>query len=279
VSELNEAPISPREAAAFLAGQQSRDDDQPLPISDGTNYFGHEGVERGQGFQPMVSKHPVGGEDAAIDSAELGQKILEKEAQVAEPIERAYYRDGDATAPRTPANETVSAEQASVDITRARQQDAAELERLESEPLAQEIDRLRGYDPTQQQQAQPAVQQQEAPPVPVEQTPQGDFDLAAEFQKNPRLLNAVQEYTAQAQRQADAMAQYYTQAVQQNAEAAAASIVSQWPELRGLNSQEQFRTAIQTVAATNPQRAQAMVQHIEQTRAVINEQQRAAAAH
>jgi hypothetical protein len=61
--------------------------------------------------------------------------------------------------------------------------------------------------------------------------------------------------------------------VQQNAAAATAALVSQFPELRGLTP-EQLPVAIRTLAASNPQRAESILRHIESTRALIAENQR-----
>jgi cysteinyl-tRNA synthetase len=231
----------------------------------------------------MTPHIPVKSTDEAIDSAELGEKILERQAQVAEPIERQYKQmGGPDVGKHLPENQTVSAEQASFDLTLARQQEAEAIARAEQQELARTIDEMRGEqqppDPQQVAEATEKLRTEHPNAFPSqaqpEQTPQADDEVAKALQ-NPKVLAAVQEYAAQANQRADQIAQYYTQAIQQNAEAAAAAITVQWPELRGLNTQEQFRTAIQTVAATNPERARAMVQHIEQTKAVIQEQQRA----
>lgn len=59
--------------------------------------------------------------------------------------------------------------------------------------------------------------------------------------------------------------------------AATAALVSQFPELHNLSA-EQVPVAIKTVAQSNPERAQAMVRHIEGTQNLIAEAQRVQAA-
>jgi hypothetical protein len=102
-------------------------------------------------------------------------------------------------------------------------------------------------------------------------------DYVAKALQDPRILSAVQEHVAQANQQAHAMGNYYAQAVQANANAATAALISSFSELGGLTA-EQVPVAIKTVAQSNPERAQNMVRHIENTRALIAENQRVQAA-
>jgi hypothetical protein len=145
------------------------------------------------------------------------------------------------------------------------------------------IDQLRAGDQQQPQApAEPvaldkqiAAQQETA--TPQAQTPPVAEDPVQKALSDPAVLNAVQQHVAQANQQAEAMGNYYAQAVQHNAMAATAALVQQYPELANLTP-EQIPVAIKTIAATQPERAQSIVRHIENTSRLVAESQRVQAA-
>lgn len=107
-----------------------------------------------------------------------------------------------------------------------------------------------------------ATNEQEAVRRALEQHPELlDAFRTLEYQSSER-ANAAEKRYADAAQQA---AQQHGNAVQQNAIAATVALVSQFPELHNLTA-EQAPVAIKTVAQSNPERAQNMVRHREQSR-------------
>lgn len=122
MSELNEAPISPQEAAAYLAGQQDA-----LPVSDGTDTFltGHKGVEASQDYEPMKMAHDVKEAAAAeLEPSDAAKEIATRKHQLeiehaGRPIDahRDYYHmGGEHHGEPMPPNQTVSVEQAAAEV-------------------------------------------------------------------------------------------------------------------------------------------------------------------
>jgi hypothetical protein len=184
-------------------------------------------------------------------------------------IDRVYQELGGSHPGRhKPLSETVTREQAASDLSNIRAAEADALRQAEDQALADAMNTLLA-DGQQPQQAQPQAQEQ---PQAVEQ--QGDIDLAAEFQKSPKLLAAVQEAVGQYYGAAEQARQQYQAAMANNAAAAAYSLVQQYPELQGIRA-DQIPTAIQVLAKSNPQRAQEMVRHLEQVRGLVQQHQQA----
>src|SRR5262249_41206146 len=141
-------------------------------------------------------------------------------------------------------------------LTAARQSEAAAKQAAEDIELARQIDALRA----EQQPVEAQQPQQPQQPQPVQEQAQQADDYVAKALSDPRILSAVEQTVSQANQRADAVANYYQQAVAQNASAAAYSLIASYPELQGINP-EQIPTAIQVLAKSNPERARAMVNH------------------
>ena len=126
-----------------------------------------------------------------------------------------------------------------------------------------------GIQPQPVEQQQPEPQPIEAQPAP--ETPPGiNPELAKALTENPALREAVQSEVAQI----EAAKQTYVQGLQQNAQAAAASLFAAYPELQGIPG-DQIKGAIAAISNQNPQRGAEIVAHIERTNAVVAQWQQA----
>jgi hypothetical protein len=249
----NLEPLSPREAAELVTGQRFNRDEAHESSDDFPT--GKRGVEASQGYEPMRMANPIE-TDAPIDGSRLRR---DEEAQ---PLPIQYLHQGGSKAGQPmPDNQTVSAEQASHDLTNYRDAVAqAEQAELNAE-IARAMNEVLG------EQQQPETQPQ--PEVPQPEVNQGDDEVAKALQ-NPKVLAAVQQEVGRYQ-------QAYQQAIAVNAAAAAASLVSAFPELSGIRA-DQIPTAISIVNKQNPQRADQMLRHIEQVRGLVEQHQKAQAA-
>lgn len=271
---------------------------------------GKEAVEQHQGFREMVVIDPVKPEtpdDFGSDLSEVrraadelsSRREADQIAREARPNdgERDYYHQGGPNAgQRMPANETVSAEQASHDLSRMRELEAlADATALEAE-IAASIDRIRAGDTAERPQQQAIDPQQEWQSLSEQQRAerwaampeehkaallqqaetarqQADAEVSRALQEHPALISAVEQEVQKRAAYADYTAQQYAEAVTHNAYVATATLVAQFPELANLNPY-QIPTAIQVVAKQNPDRARAIVYHIEQVRGLVNEANR-----
>src|SRR5262249_39701682 len=122
------------------------------------------------------------------------------------------------------------------------------------------------------------VEPEATQPQPVEQPTQqvGDDEVAKALQ-NPKVLQAVQEHVAQATQQANAAANYYAAAVQQNAELTLAGFQSRNPELRNIPMQN-WAAVLQSINQSNPQRASQILAEFDNAKTVLAEHQRIRAA-
>ncbi|MGC2076832.1 MAG: hypothetical protein WA728_12505 [Xanthobacteraceae bacterium] len=144
---------------------------------------GKTAIESSQGYHEMESAIPVSREVPGTDIEENREQVLRDAADGltklrgedrpdAKPIVERTYTELDTGRPK-PANETLSVEQASSDLTGVRQREQITTELDEAAEVARAIDQLRGETsespgvepaqplPTQQQQQQqPEVQPQ-----------------------------------------------------------------------------------------------------------------------
>jgi hypothetical protein len=274
VSELEESALSVSDAARILSNSRyNKDEETPEPQVTPSAETGVRGLERGLGYEPMRPAMPVKEAEAdALENAQEAADVLKarRDQQVRAVNEVQYlHLGGEDSGKPMPANETVSAEQAAFDLSNYRRGITDHIEAIENHQIAQAIDELRNPQPVEQQ---PQITQPEA-----QQQAPADDEVARALQ-NPKVLAAIQDYVGHANQQAAAVAQQYVAATQQNASAAAAALLHSYPELQGLTDPQQLRTAIQVTAKQNPQRAQAMVNHVEAVRRVVGEWQQAAGA-
>jgi hypothetical protein len=287
-------PLSPSDAARILAGQRwNRDEASGNAQPEGTGgeeptYYGREGVERSQNFEPMRPAHDVKQAAAeALDSSEVRQQLQEAQ-EIAPPVEINYLEGGNPEKPIA-SNQTVSPEQAASDLSRFRENIGEQIEAAEAQQIRDAIDQLRAGDQVPegpialdlQVQPQPDAQQPQQPEAPqpeASQVPTSDDEAVRKALADPRVLHSVQEtinsYAAEAQRAQQA----YAQAVQYNAQSAAANLVATFPELRGLNSEEAIVAAVNAIGHTNPARRQEILSHFDRVRNLTAEAQRVQAA-
>src|SRR5262249_3239022 len=128
----------------------------------------------------------------------------------------------------------------------------------------------------QQQQAQPTVEAQQQP---VEQQPQaqeqpqaGDDEISRLLQQNPKLLSAMSDLQQHWEGQTRAAQDYYNRALANNAQVLVSHIATRNPELRGIPV-EQWPVVLQSLNASNPQRASQLLGELEGTRSYFNEMQ------
>jgi hypothetical protein len=288
MSENLEPGLSPREAAAVVYNRRTGNDApehvdtaQPKQNDEESTYYGKEGVERSQGYEPMEVARPYKEVDAEpIDSTSVTNALHAQEAQTASPFPIQYYEQGGKHAGRQMDRRlTVSAEQAAHDLGSYRQASAeseqAELDRV----IAEAIDELRAD--AQPQQVPPDVQQQQTPQPEAQAQPQQeavpgvDPEIQRLLEQNPKLLSAVVELQSQAQnaqnyyaqeasRAMEAAQQQYHQGLANNANVLLANFQARFPELRV--PMENWQAVIQSLAQSNPQRAEQISGEIRQTR-------------
>jgi hypothetical protein len=275
--------ITPSEAARILS--QSRWDDTAdareqappeQPQSEGGEYYGKEATERRLGYEPMRVADPVNREpDAPIERSELRP---DQEAPVSEPTPVQYQEmGGERQGQPKPANETVSAEQAAHDLSRWRESLGENIEALEAQQIRDAIDQLRAGD-AEQQQPEPIALDQRVQPQPEAQTPPVAEDPVAKALSDPAVLNAVQQEVGRYAAQADQVAQHYIQVTAVNANSAYANLIASFPEIQNVRPDE-LGTALQVLAQSDPQKAQAITRHIETVSKLTQEANAAANAH
>jgi hypothetical protein len=256
-------------------------------MQDADGNFGKEAVEAGMGYKPMEVAIPVDKDDSAPlegthdDLKVAASQIAERRQQEMNPleIERRYnFQSGSKAGQQMPENETIRAEQAASDLSLARQQERAAVEAEADKLLADALNQLHsgqelpaGPPEGYSEQAQPQAPQTEA--AQPEAAPQAEFDLAAELQKNPRLMAAPNQQITQANQQPDAMANYYAAAVAQNAQAAYASLISHFPELQGVTA-EQLPAVVKSIKYQNPIRGSEVIDHLQRVQNLVGEHQR-----
>jgi len=259
--------------------------------------FGLQGVEEAAGYVPMKPADPVvstkelQGEEFETQregflrgAAEIlkgrEQRSLDVEGRSVD-VERFYQTMGGENAgERKPPNEVVSIDQASHDITQARAADRMAAKTAEDLEVQRLIDSLRAGE-TEQQAPQPQLQQQTLPeqqPTNLDQLHQRAADVERELEAvtrqslrdNPWLIAAVEDEVQKRTAPALQAQEQYQRAIVQNGLAAYASILSQFPELESVPP-DQLQTAIGVIGKNDPNRANAIVAHVNRTSGLMNQ--------
>lgn len=206
-----------------------------------------------------------------------------------EPIEITYNKvvDGVRTDERLPLEESVTAEQAAKHLAEFRNQYDNAREYNARQSTASLIDAVQAQRAVEQTPVeQPAAQEPSRSEVnaaaamaeqakPTSPLPDGvDPEVARVLQENPKVREALQAEVQQIQ----AAGQAYASALQSNAQAAMASLLSAYPKLQNIQTNDQFHGALAVLAQQNPQRASEIVAHIQKTNAVVAHWQQAAQA-
>jgi hypothetical protein len=284
----NLEPISLSEAARILSESRwSGEASEQAPVS-GTEPkgYGIDAIERGQGYEPMRPAHPIAPPDVDPIDGSVASEALRQDAphEAPAPIPVTYLEQaGERAGQKMPENQTVSLRQASADVARFRETVGEQIKSAEDQELARVIDELRAGDPQpaadmpQEQQAQPdapvALDKQFQP----EQAPAAEDPVAKALQ-DPAVLNAVQQEVGRYAAQAEQMAQSYAAITATNAQSAYANLLASFPEVQNVRH-DQLQTALQVLAQSSPEKAQAITRHIETVNRLTHEAQLAQAAN
>jgi hypothetical protein len=206
-------------------------------------------------YEPMADSYAASTEepkkktyDADQDGLHSAAKDLTQSRQPEpEPLERKYqWLSGEKAGEPIPENQTVSAERAARDVEMMRNYEAS-LQQTPQADVAAAIDTARAYaaNPPQAQPDQDQAQAQQ----PTQ--PDGiDAEIAQALQ-NPKIRAAL-EAEVQAAEQARGQ---YAQAARAAAQITAASLLSNYPELASLTS-EQIPHALAAISKVDPAKAQ-----------------------
>jgi hypothetical protein len=237
--------------------------DEPAPLADMPDAYATE--------EPKRKEYHADEEGLRKAAADLDKARESKP----ETVERTYvtYGGEDAGKPR-PANETISLERASDDLTRVRGFETAEVQKSLDTATALEADALRSGQTTEQivdailqqqttQQTPQQPDQKQIQPQPQSE-PQIDPEIVDALQKSPKLRAALEQTAAQVQQfqqGAEQARQQYAQATHAATQAAIHSMIAAFPEFHGLTV-EQMPAALQVLKANSPQRHAEAVQHL-----------------
>jgi hypothetical protein len=198
-----------------------------------------------------------------LDQARAENRVPQAEP---EPTLREYRKENGLGDP-VPKNQTVTLEKASDDLTRLRAEEVAS-QQPDPAAVANAIDAARHDYFNPQQPAQPEAQQQPQQPVDDGIDPEIAQALAS-----PKIRAAIEAELAQT----TAQREEYATAAKQAVTLAMAGVVANFPELGNIPLPH-LQSAIQTIAATNPQRAAAINAALERTQVLMDVSQKAQAA-
>jgi hypothetical protein len=275
-------PISPSEAGRILA--QSRLDRDaaherrqiPPEATGGEDFLtGKQSIEASQGWSEMPLANDIRKQaDEPIDGAEVSEALRSTQAQVAEPIPVQYLEQrGERTGQPMDERLSVSPEQAAHDLNHFRDQTALMETGREVLEIQKAVDELRQSD------APELPNDVAATPEAQPQAPAGDDEVVKLLQSSPKLLDLINKELGQHSAQADQIAQRYINATAVNAQSAYANMVASFPEIANVPA-DRLGTALQVLAQSNPEKAQAITRHVETVTKLTQEAQRAqVAAH
>jgi hypothetical protein len=249
--------------------------------------FGEASVEQHAGWKAMEVANPVKVDDSldvfgpglsetgrAADELAASRDVRQREREARPHDGERFYQHmgGPQFGERMPKQESVSLDQAAADLTGARNREQTTADLNERDELAREIDALRSGVTTEQLFSEQPAAEQQPQPEPIAQPQQPIDPVAKALAENPALLNEVNRLVWEEQAKSNAAADRYATIAAVNAHAATAALVASYPELAHLNP-AQIPTAIQVIAQQNPDRARAMVNHIQQVQSLVNEGQ------
>jgi hypothetical protein len=275
-------------------------------MSEQTEDFatGVRSIQESQGYTPM-SPAPRDIAAAAEENAAVERLVEQMDKEVAEPgqgvntpFEIQYNRldsEGRRTDERSPENQTIKIDRAAADVADYRR-GLEQAERASRDiELSHEIDKLRSgeaapKEPVAQQmvEQQPQEPQPEAPTLPPELATPENEELVKAFQREPKLLEAmntlswqtdqkVAAASQQALQYAESVQRQYAQELAANAQHAISTVFAAYPELQGL-TQEQLPAAIQVISKQDPNRALQLKNHIQSVQLLSAKAQEAQAA-
>jgi hypothetical protein len=267
--------------------------------------YGEASVQAEQGFAPMSDAYAAPEEKRKTYSAEEGgiREAAEdlsatRASNQAEPTPRHYIEyGGERHLEAVPANETISLERASDDLTRQRTAEATTQNPHDPAQLAVVVDNVRAAYPNRElpptfvqdlQDAHAQAQQQPQPEAPSEFNDKARAHMAAEEPQqpqqpgidpeiqaalaNPKIRAALETEVAQV----EAARQQFATATLQAAQLAAGSLFSQYPALAQVNSQD-LPGAIALIEKTDPATGAKIRAHIAQVQNLYSASQQARA--
>lgn len=244
--------------------------------------FGQESVERSLGYVPAdvpMPEPPESQGDISIQETELRDAASElaknrnaRQREIESKPFDAEVRVQDQRGRHLPDNQTLSVEEASHLVTNARVKNEAVEDLNERDELAREIDALRNGTTFEQLQTESeALHPNEVTQQPVEQPQPSDHERAVEALKNnPTILAGLQAEIEAANQRANQAVYQAQQAAIQNGHAAAAALVSYFPELSG-NQAHELQAGIKVIQQKDPQRAQQIVNFIDNITPIVRQ--------
>jgi hypothetical protein len=263
--------------------------------------YGKASVEAGQGYQAMPDTRPLETDNAERANAERTLDRLntapEPGSALGEPLPVHYHEPGDPNKTSDPKL-TLEPERAAKDLADWRRGHEEIQQAIRDTELSAEIERLKAAEAQsqpQQQPAEPVAQRQPEPlplttetgqPLPPELQTAENEELVKAFQREPKLLEAMNTLSwqtdqkiAAAQQQAlqyaEMQKQQAEQFVQANAKQAIAGIFVRYPELQNL-SQQELPLALNLLQRSNPERHAAIMHEIAGIQGLLNESNRVA---
>jgi hypothetical protein len=229
---------------------------------------------------PMVlANEPPKEEESKFESSPEGlREASESRVERTPEPEVIRFNDSETGLPR-PANETLSAERAAVELAGYRNSKADQQEAQSDAATRELIDRIQANAQNPDLQPQAVEQQQQPQQQPAPQPAQTAQQTPGHI--NPELVRAmenpaVREAVGEAVREIESAKQNYVEIARQNAQVSAAALFAAYPELQNIPG-EQIKGAIAAIANQNPARGAEIVAHIERTNAVVSQWQQAAA--
>jgi hypothetical protein len=231
----------------------------------------YQPMKTAQDLNPEPKKKEYGDDFESVQRAakDLTKAREEGRAPQAEAeIPREYRLNSGLGAP-VPLNQTITAERAADDLTRLRAEEVASQQPNPAD-VAYAIDNFRAQVDQLQQPQQPAPEQSQ----PTVEPPQDGIDPEiAQALSNPKVRSAIE---AELQ-QTTAERQQYAAAAKDAVTLAMAGVVANFPELGNIPIPH-LKSAIDVIAQTNPQRAQAINAALERTEILMKVSREAQAA-
>jgi hypothetical protein len=255
-------------------------DDQP---------YGESSVQAQQGYQEMSNayaepeqkKKEYPAEEHGLRAAAEDLAATRAPSQE-EPTPRNYVEyGGDRHGESVPANETISLERASDDLTRQRTAEQAAQQPHDPAQLATVVDNIREAFPNRElpptfvQDLQEAHAQAQQPEAPSEFNDKARAHMAAEEPQpqqpgiDPEIQQALANPKVRAALEAEVQAaesarQQFAQQARAAAQISAAAMFSQWPELASLTT-EQLPHALAAIQKVDPSKATAIQAQLSRT--------------
>ena len=227
-------------------------DTEQLDDSD----YGIRGLEKAAGYKEMVLTDAPAQEELAIDAAVENYVATHDDSRPI--VEREFTNTG--TGEKTPENQTVSAEDASRNLSNTRQAERQTLEEQGNRDLREALDQLRGQVAADEQSTGRTEPQQPDWEVQAERDHATYQQATAEIDKNieallsdPNIRSRLEHEFSSVRAEVDQAKGQYQAATAQLALEAQGMMTALVPELANMNGQ-QVQGALALMQQSNPQR-------------------------